>query len=146
VVKASHTVGQTQSPSTRKSKRTATESPKVITTKKPRTDQEIKVPSATVVEDTSSHDVPKNKNEDQVSEIRKVETKTDKESLVEMENDAHKNVETELKSLKLKKAGRGLKPEDADVISPRRSSRAVVPNSRFKDMVDLGKKKTGKYQ
>ncbi|XP_060597283.1 uncharacterized protein LOC132751166 isoform X2 [Ruditapes philippinarum] len=152
VVKASHAVGQTQSPSTRKSKRTATESPKVIITKKPRTDQEIKVPSATVVEDTSSDDVPKSKNEDQVTEV---ETKTDKGDLVEMGNDAHKNVDmefkssktlkaedAELKSSKLKKAGRGLKPEDADVISPRRSSRAVVPNSRFKDMVDLGKKKT----
>lgn len=32
-----------------------------------------------------------------------------------------------------------------DVISPRRSSRTVVPNSRYKDMVDPGKKKSGMH-
>ena len=138
MVNSGHAVGQTQSPSTRKSKRPAPESPKLITIKKPRTGSDDAVISATNDEDSSSDVQPKIDNkEDKFKE--KVEAETD-ESLVEMSDETQKSEDTELKTLK----GKSGKPVVTDVISPRRSSRAVVPNSRFKDMVDFGKKKAGR--
>ncbi|XP_053397830.1 uncharacterized protein LOC123552342 isoform X2 [Mercenaria mercenaria] len=149
-VKSDDTVGPVKSLSTRNSKRAA-ESPEVVPVKKQKTTVTSTTRGAEAKNDLENLVEPKVHQEgEKVKEVGKSDAKSENESLIDHHKAVQKSLGNENKN---STAGSGLKSVTqragttgsvsvADIMSPRRSSRAVIPNSRFKDMVDPGKRKS----